>query len=80
MSSIPGVVYRRECVAPWTMCFVSDYIEVITGMPSDDFASDCGRSFASIVHPDDADHVAAKIAEDFCRDAPFPDRVSHRQR
>ena len=71
LSSIPGIVYRRACRPPWTMCLVSDYIEVVTGLPSQTFASDCGRAFASIVHPDDADRVATTIAGDLDRDGRF---------
>ena len=71
MPTIPGIVYRRQCLAPWTMCFVSDYVEVLTGIPYVEFASDCGRRFGSIVHPDDADNVATKIAEAIDRDGHF---------
>jgi len=71
LSSIPGIVYRRECRAPWTMCFVSEYVEVVTGVAHGAFADDCGAAFDALVHPDDVHHVADTIAADLARDGRF---------
>ena len=75
VANVPGAVYRGIGRA-WTIRFVSDYVEVLTGFPPGEFADDTVRSFVSIIHPDDRDRVAAEVA------APghgglLPDRVPH---
>ena len=69
--NIPGAVYRRECVEPWTMHFVSDHIEVLTGYPAGEFTNESVRSFASIICPDDRDHVSGVIREALSRGGLF---------
>jgi PAS domain S-box-containing protein len=54
VSNIPGAVYRCACDPEWTMEFLSDAIESISGYPASDFIGNRVRSYASIVHPDDA--------------------------
>ena len=61
VSNIPGAVYRCALDPEWTMEFVSDAIEEISGYPASDFIGNRVRSFASIVHPDDS---GAQVVED----------------
>ena len=49
--NIPGAVFR--CNATYTMTFVNDGIEAITGYPAAALVQNQGQSFLSIVHPDD---------------------------
>ncbi len=63
VSNIPGVVYRCELDANWTMCFMSDYAEELTGYPASDFIRNAVRSYASIIHPDDVHHVETQVNE-----------------
>jgi len=62
VANVPGAVYRRDSTEPWTIRYISDHVEVLTGFPPSEFASDTVRSLASIIHPDDRIHVAAEIA------------------
>ena len=57
VSNIPGVTYRCTCDKHWTMDFISDEIENLSGYPASDFISNRERSFASIIHPDDMEFV-----------------------
>ncbi|MDP3814403.1 PAS domain-containing protein, partial [Pseudomonas sp.] len=53
VANLPGVVYRCDHDADWTMRYVSDEIATLTGYPASDFIDNRVRSFASIIHPDD---------------------------
>jgi len=61
VDTIPGTVFRCRIDENRTMLFISDEIESQTGYPSTDFVNNSKRSFASIIHPDDADMVGASI-------------------
>jgi diguanylate cyclase (GGDEF)-like protein/PAS domain S-box-containing protein len=71
VANIPGAVYRRQYAEPWTMIFISDHIEVLTGYPAADFTKDAKRSFESIICVEDRDHVSAVIREDLRREGSF---------
>jgi PAS domain S-box-containing protein len=59
VDNIPGVVYRCLMDDAWTMLFISDEIEVLSGYPASDFlGEDAKRTFASIMHEDDIEPVA----------------------
>jgi len=51
--NLPGVVYRCENDANWTMRYMSDEVSSLTGFPASDFIDNRVRSFSSVVHPDD---------------------------
>lgn len=53
VANLPGVVYRCENDANFTMRYMNDEITCLTGYPSSDFIDNRVRSFSSIVHPDD---------------------------
>ncbi|MBK1880720.1 histidine kinase dimerization/phospho-acceptor domain-containing protein, partial [Pelagicoccus mobilis] len=53
VSNIPGTVYRCRWDEHWTMLYVSDEVEKLTGYPPSDFLNNSVRSFASIIHPAD---------------------------
>src|SRR2546423_4012283 len=55
VANIPGAVYRCRLDDDYTMVFLSEAIEEITGYPATDFIENAVRSYASIIHPDDAD-------------------------
>jgi PAS domain S-box-containing protein len=52
-----GAVYRCRFDEDYTMDYISDQIEDITGYPPSEFKSNKIRSFASVVHPDDLERV-----------------------
>jgi len=52
--NVPGVVYRCLPYHPWTMLFVSDEIETLTGYPASDFVGpNASRTFGELMHNDD---------------------------
>ena len=71
VANIPGVVYRCECVEPWTMHFISEHVEVLTGFPASDFTEDKVRSFGSVIFLDDREHVNAVVNEASTRGGSF---------
>jgi PAS domain S-box-containing protein len=63
VDNIPGALYRGACDRDWTMYWLSDEVETITGYPCSDFIDNSVRTFASIIHPDDRDYVERSVAE-----------------
>ena len=53
ISNIPGAVYRRLPDAQWTMQYLSNEIENISGYPAYDFIKNARRSYADIIFFDD---------------------------
>ena len=71
IDSIPGAIYRCACDRDWTMEWLSDEIETMTGYPASDFIGSAVRTFASIEHPDDHDYVADRVMESVRTGRPF---------
>jgi PAS domain S-box-containing protein len=63
VANVPGAIFRCAYDEHWTMEFVSDAIEEISGYPASDFIGNRVRSFASIIHPDEDESLAASIAD-----------------
>ncbi|WP_064197471.1 MULTISPECIES: PAS domain S-box protein [Emticicia] len=57
ISNISSVTFRCLNDDSWTMIFISDAIEQLTGYPADDFILNNKRCYADLVHPDDRDFV-----------------------
>lgn len=53
VTNIPGALYRGACDSDWTMEWLSDEVERITGYPATDFIDCAVRTLASVIHPDD---------------------------
>ncbi|MEG4271745.1 MULTISPECIES: PAS domain S-box protein [unclassified Microcoleus] len=62
VENIPGAICRSLYDAEWTMVFISDEIEVISGYPAGDFIGNNRLSFASIVHEADKEMVDRQIS------------------
>ncbi|MBV9000985.1 MAG: PAS domain-containing protein [Solirubrobacterales bacterium] len=62
VDNIPGALYRGEYDRDWTMYWLSDEVETITGYPATDFIGNSVRTFASVIHPDDRDYVERSVA------------------
>ena len=71
VDNIPGALYRGACDRDWTMYWLSDEVETITGYPASDFIGNSVRTFASVIHPDDRDYVARAVAEAVDARRPF---------
>lgn len=52
-NNLQGIMYRALIDDHWTMKFISNGVERITGYPASDFIDNKVRSFASIIHPED---------------------------
>lgn len=53
LANLPGVIYRCHNDADWSMQFMGDEIESLSGYPASDFIQNRVRSYASVIHPDD---------------------------
>ena len=62
VENIPGAIYRCLCGAEWTMVFISDEIEAISGYPAGDFIRNNRLSFASIIHEADTEMVDRQVS------------------
>jgi PAS domain S-box-containing protein len=67
IENVPAAIYRSAGGAEWTMEFVSDHIEAITGYAPGEFVGSDARSYTSVIHPEDrvmVDHaIGAALAE-----------------
>jgi PAS domain S-box-containing protein len=80
LNNIPGAFYRSIVDEPYTMEYVSDAIEGITGYPASDFVGSQVRNFSSIAHPEDGAMVQQTLAEGLRKHQPFSVeyRVQHK--
>lgn len=61
VANIPGIVYRSRFDKDFTMIDISRSVENIIGYPRADFIGNRVRSFASVIHPDDAGQLFEKV-------------------
>jgi PAS domain S-box-containing protein len=61
VGNIPGVVYRCEADARYTMRYLSPEIQNLCGAPAEDFIGNRVRSFVDIIYPDDREIVSNAI-------------------
>ncbi|OYY95513.1 MAG: hypothetical protein B7Y41_03140 [Hydrogenophilales bacterium 28-61-23] len=71
VQSIPGAVYRCALDEHWTIHFISDHIETLTGYPLEDFLTNRVRSYASIIHPDDVAKVDRAVMDSVRKQSPY---------
>jgi PAS domain S-box-containing protein len=71
IANIPGAVYRCACDDDWTMEWLSDGIEEITGYPASDFVRSAARTFTSVIHPDDREQVQQSVLAAVDANRPF---------
>ncbi len=57
VANLPGVVYRCQMDEYWTMHYMSEMMEKVSGYPACDFLENRVRSFASIIYPEDREMV-----------------------
>ena len=61
IENIPGAIYRSLYDADWTMVFVSDEVEAISGYAVGDFLDNHRLSFASLIHEADREMLDRTI-------------------
>ena len=71
VANIPGAVYRCACDEHWTMEWLSDEIEEISGYPARDFIDSAVRTFASVIDPDDREQVERSVLDAVDAGRPF---------
>lgn len=71
IANIPGAVYRCACDKNWTVEFFNENISDIAGYPNSDFIKNQVRSYASIIHHDDAAAVEKIVLEQIKKHKPF---------
>jgi PAS domain S-box-containing protein len=69
--NIPGAVYRCACNKDWSMHYISDGIEVITGFPASDFVDDSVRTYASIIHAEDRAKLEQAVVQSIKTGQPY---------
>jgi PAS domain S-box-containing protein len=70
IENVPGAIYRVLPDADWTVEFVSDQIEAITGYPAAEFLHE-GRLLGSVVHPEDVERVEKALRRALDERSPF---------
>lgn len=79
VTNIPGVTYRCLLDTNWTMLFVSDSMEELSGYPASDFIQNAVRDYTSIIYPDDVGYVNAEFEDDYLHlDFMLEYRIIHR--
>lgn len=73
VANIPGALCRCAWNSGWTIEWLSDEIERISGYPAD-FIHNAVRTFASVIHPADREHVERSVnaAVNACRPFSLP--------
>jgi diguanylate cyclase (GGDEF)-like protein/PAS domain S-box-containing protein len=71
VANVPGAIYRCAFKSDWEMEFMSDGIEQITGYPASEFIGNEARTYASVIHPDDAQPVEDEVEACVARREPF---------
>jgi PAS domain S-box-containing protein len=76
ISNVGGAIYRCTADDVWTMQFISDEIEAISGYPASDFIDNAVRTFASMVLRPDRQEAEATVDAAVAAGEPF--RVEYR--
>lgn len=65
VTNSPGATYRCLLDDQWTMLYMSDQIELLSGYCASDFIRNAVRSYASVIHPDDIVVLEQAVNTDF---------------
>ena len=71
LENLPGVVYRCINDEHWTMLFISDEVEKLTGYPAKNFIRNKITTFTQLTHPDDAATNRAIVEGELANHARF---------
>lgn len=80
VANIPGVTYRCLHDEHWTMLFMSDQIDPLSGYSVSDFIHNRVRSYQSIIFPEDRGRLDQAVAEHIAEKRPWllEYRIQHR--
>ena len=62
IGNLPGIAFRCRFDSDWTMLFISDAVERLTGWAPEEFITG-QKTFAQLLHPEDAVWTAATVSE-----------------
>jgi PAS domain S-box-containing protein len=71
VANVPGVIFRCSIDDDWTMEFLSDEIDELTGYPASDFIGNRVRAFGSVIHPEDAPLVTQEVEAAVAAERPY---------
>lgn len=71
IQNIPAIFFRCNCDKDWTIHFINNAIEELTGFSPNDLIQNKVRTFASIVHPDDNPKILATVEEAMAKAEPW---------
>jgi len=71
LANISGAVYRCNYDTDWTMEFISQPIQAITGYAASAFTQSKSPSFAEIIHPEDEGRIRDEVAEAIAQKRPY---------
>ncbi|MEM7758581.1 MAG: PAS domain S-box protein [Cyanobacteria bacterium P01_A01_bin.40] len=80
VDNIPGAIYRCQYDADWTMTYISDSIETISGYCASELIENQVRTYTSIIHLEDRDLVEDTIQQAISKQEPYmvDYRIIHR--
>lgn len=70
ISNIPGVAFRCRLDQDWSMLFISDAVERLTGWKPEEFITG-DKTFAQLLHPEDVAWTAAIVSEKLHSGQPY---------
>lgn len=62
IANLPGIAFRCRLDQDWSMLFISDAVERLTGWSPDEFILG-KKTFAQLIHPDDRAWTSVKVQE-----------------
>jgi PAS domain S-box-containing protein len=68
--NIPGVIYLCRNDARYSMIYLNDEVQHLTGYPKEDFLAD-RLSFVELYHPDDAPNIPLQVNQALAEGRPF---------
>jgi PAS domain S-box-containing protein len=80
VSNLPGAVFRHAIDDNWTVQYVSETIELVTGYPAADYIGNYKRTFAADDYPEDEPRVRAAVNQAIADRQPYivEYRIIHR--
>ncbi|MEW8492491.1 MAG: PAS domain S-box protein [Candidatus Thiodiazotropha taylori] len=71
VDNIPGIVYRCKLDSRWTMLYISDEVQQISGYSADELLHNRIVSYSDLIHPEDQQYVEDTVRAAVKRNKPF---------